>query len=92
MQFYSLVVAGVDPETHDVRRDFVREARTREYFLEHGHEARGVRLFVRGPGAGRRDFCDVLAHRSRLRVIIVGATRVLPPRCGALSTHPRTSM
>ena len=68
MQFYSLVVARVEAETHDVRRDFLREARTREYFFEHGHEARGVRLFIRSPGAGRRDSCDVLAHRSRFRV------------------------
>ena len=69
MQFYSLVVARVEAETHDVRRDFVGEARTREYFLKHGHEARGVRLFIRSPGAGRRDFGDVLARRSRMRVI-----------------------
>ena len=67
MQFYSLVVAGVDPETHDVRRDFVREARTREYFFKHGHEVPGVRLFVRSPGAGRRDLLNVLARRSRMR-------------------------
>ena len=92
MKFYSLVIARVEAETHDVRRDFVREARTREYFFEHGHEARGVRLFIRSPRAGRRDFRDVLAHRSRLRVIIVGATRFWPPRRGAFSTHPRTSM
>ena len=63
MKFYSLVIARVEAETHDVRRDFVREGRTREYFFEHGHEARGVRLFIRGPGAGRRDFCDVSARR-----------------------------
>ncbi len=62
-------MAGVDPETHDVRRDFVREVRTREYFFEHGYEARGVRLFIRGPGTGRRDFGDVFARRSRMRVI-----------------------
>ena len=68
MQFYSLVVARVEAETHDVRRDFVREARTREYFFEHGHEVPGVRLFIRSPGAGRRDFCDVSARRLRLRV------------------------
>ena len=59
-------MARVEAETHDVRRDFVREERTREYFFEHGHEARGVRLFIRSPGAGRRDFCDVLARRSRV--------------------------
>ena len=53
----------MEAETHDVRRDFVREARTREYFLEHGYEARGVRLFVRSPGARRPDLCYVLRPR-----------------------------
>ena len=56
----------MEAETHDVRRDFVREARTREYFFEHGYEARGVRLFIRSPGAGRRDFRDVSARRLRV--------------------------
>ena len=63
MVSYLLVVAGVEAETHDVRCDFVREARTREYFLKHGHEARRVRLFVRGPGARRPDLCYVLRPR-----------------------------
>ena len=64
MKFYSLVIARVEAETHDVRRDFVREARTREYFFEHGHEVPGVRLFIRGPGTGRRDFALYLQSRS----------------------------
>ena len=63
MVSYLLVVAGVEAETHDVRCDFVREARTREYFLEHGHEARRVRLFIRCPGTGRPDLCYVLRPR-----------------------------
>ena len=49
----------MEAETHDVQCDFVREARTREYFLEHRHEAGGVRLFIRSPGAGRRNLCNV---------------------------------
>ena len=59
-----LVVARVEAEPHDVRRDFVREARTREYFLEHGHEARDMCLFIRSPGADRRDL--------RPRALVVG--------------------
>ena len=39
---YLLVVARVEAKTHDVRCDFVREARTREYFLEHGHDQRAL--------------------------------------------------
>ena len=32
----------MEPETHDVRRDFVREARTREYFFEHHPVSRHI--------------------------------------------------
>ena len=70
-----LVVARVEAEPHDVRRDFVREARTREYFLEHGHEARDMCLFIRSPGADRRDLCYVLAPRW----FVMGRRRFHPP-------------
>ena len=77
MQFYPLVVARVEAETHDVRRDFVREARARKHFFEHGHEVPGVRLFIRSPGAGRRDFCDVFA-----RPWNIGVTQIISEMTG----------